>query len=129
MAPSAPSGLSSAGSVLVVAVLLELSLHTVWTTPSSNARPVSSPRLKPPAAAPFEVPSLTRKFVDQVAPPSVLNAAKYCTSSLSAASLRASYQDTARLPLDWSTSSHEKNWLATPASSFTRTSLTDVPSA
>ena len=46
---------------------------------------------------------------------------KYWTSSLAARSFLASYQDTATLPVDWSTSSQEKNWLAVPASSFTRT--------
>src|SRR5262249_11165865 len=62
--------------------------------------------------------TLARKLV----PPLVLTVAKVCTLAL-AASLRASYQLTARLPVVWSTAAAGRNWLGVPVSSLARTAL------
>src|SRR5215211_7790040 len=71
-----------------------------------------------------DVPALIWTFGLNDAPAFVLIAPHSCASlfapSASAApSLRASWNDTPTLPLDWSTASFGRNWLFAPASSLT----------
>src|SRR5436190_23318826 len=70
-------------------------------------------------------------FGAKLAPPFVEEVAQIWTSVLGMpsvspeppepASFRASYQESATLPVDWSTAIDGMNWLFTVASSFTRT--------
>src|SRR5439155_25205130 len=98
--------------------------------PLSKATPAKSPNsLGPPLRIALDGPLATWTLGEKELPPSALPAAKTIASvstcpSVSPAPLplssRQSYQETAILPVVWSTARSGQNWLLAPVSSLTR---------